>query len=215
MVPYYDRDGITIYHGDCRDVLPTLERDSVDLVLTDPPYPHEFQHLYGEMANLTYPLMREGASLVSLCGHYQVPAVLDAFTTAGLRYWWLAGMRHDSLARLPGKWVSVRWKPAVWFVKGRRFPGDTNTPIDMLDGNQRDKRFHVWGQPANWFVHWIDQLCPPGGTVLDPFMGAGPIAEACYQLRRRYIGIELVEDYCKVAVGRLAQQTLDLDGGAA
>ena len=36
MKPYYDQDGITIYHGDCRDVLPTL--DPVDLVLTDPPY---------------------------------------------------------------------------------------------------------------------------------------------------------------------------------
>lgn len=36
MKPYYDRDGITIYHGDCREILPHLE--PVDLVLTDPPY---------------------------------------------------------------------------------------------------------------------------------------------------------------------------------
>jgi len=40
MKPYYDSDGITIYHGDCRDILPSLPK--VDLVLTDPPYslPH-------------------------------------------------------------------------------------------------------------------------------------------------------------------------------
>jgi site-specific DNA-methyltransferase (adenine-specific) len=36
MKPYYEHGGITIYHGDCREVLPTLEK--VDLVLTDPPY---------------------------------------------------------------------------------------------------------------------------------------------------------------------------------
>ncbi len=36
MTPYYDEDGITIYHGDCREILPQLE--PVDLVLTDPPY---------------------------------------------------------------------------------------------------------------------------------------------------------------------------------
>ena len=36
MKPYYDHDGITIYHGDCREILPTL--GPVDLVLTDPPY---------------------------------------------------------------------------------------------------------------------------------------------------------------------------------
>ena len=38
MKPYYEQDGITIYHGDCRDILPTLETGSIDLVLTDPPY---------------------------------------------------------------------------------------------------------------------------------------------------------------------------------
>ena len=38
MKPYFERDGITIYNADCRDVLPTLEAGSVDLVLTDPPY---------------------------------------------------------------------------------------------------------------------------------------------------------------------------------
>jgi len=38
VTPYYEQDGITIYHGDCRDVLPRLERQSIDLVLADPPY---------------------------------------------------------------------------------------------------------------------------------------------------------------------------------
>jgi hypothetical protein len=36
--PYYDHGGITIYHGDCREILPTLPAASVDLLLTDPPY---------------------------------------------------------------------------------------------------------------------------------------------------------------------------------
>lgn len=40
MKPYYEKDGITIYHGDCREILPTLERESVDMIWTDPPYGH-------------------------------------------------------------------------------------------------------------------------------------------------------------------------------
>ena len=214
MTPYYADDLVTIYNARCEDVLPSIDPDTVDLLLTDPPYPLEFQHLYGEVAELAYPLMREGASLVSLCGHYQVPAVLDAFSSAGLRYWWLAGMGHDTLARMPGKWVTIRWKPAVWFVKGRRRPGDSNSPMDMLDGSRREKEMHEWGQPVNWFAHWVDQLCPPGGLVLDPFMGAGPVAQACHELGRRYIGVELVEGYCKVAVSRLSQQAFDFGGAA-
>ena len=38
--PYYDVDGITIYHGDCREILPELPKQSVDMVFTDPPYGH-------------------------------------------------------------------------------------------------------------------------------------------------------------------------------
>lgn len=214
MTPYYQDELVTIYNADCRDVLPSIDPDTVDFVLTDPPYPLAFQHLYEEMGRQAFPLLREGSSLVSLCGHYQVPAVLDALATAGLRYWWLAGMGHDTLARMPGKWVTIRWKPAVWFVKGRRRPGDSNSPMDMLHGARREKEMHEWGQPVNWFAHWIEQLCPPGGLVLDPFMGAGPVAQACHELGRRYIGIELVEEYCAVAVSRLSQQTLNLGGAA-
>lgn len=210
MTPYYDDGQITIYHGDCREVLPALT-EPVDLVLTDPPYPEKYQHLYGEMAKAVYPLMNDGASLVSLCGHFQVPDVCQAFTDAGLRYWWLAGMRHDSLARFPGKWVTVRWKPAVWFVKNRRRPGDTNTPIDMFDGARGDKRFHEWGQPTNWFRHWIDLMCPPEGVVIDPFMGAGTTLRAAMDCGRRAIGIELEERYCEAAVSRLGQQVLPLE----
>jgi len=44
MTPYYEQDGVTIYHGDCRDVLPTLP--SVALVVTDPPYVFETDRVF-------------------------------------------------------------------------------------------------------------------------------------------------------------------------
>lgn len=40
MTPYYEENGITIYCGDCREILPHLPNKSIDLVLTDPPYGH-------------------------------------------------------------------------------------------------------------------------------------------------------------------------------
>jgi len=64
-------------------------------------------------------------------------------------------------------------------------------------------------------MRWIiDRWTEPGDLVLDPYMGSGPVAQACADLGRRYIGVELVEEYCAVAVKRLSQQTLDLTGGA-
>lgn len=220
MDPYYQDDLVTLYHGNCVEILPKLTAASVDLVLTDPPYPAEFDHLYADMAHAVMPLLRPGASVVSLCGHYQIPLVLDSFTAAGLRYWWLGGMRHDSIARLPGKWVSVRWKPAVWFVNGRRRKGDTNTPIDLMDGvvqNKRgDKRFHQWGQPVSWFAHWITALAPDRDhVVLDPFAGSGTTLVAAKQFGCRCVGIELDESHCETAARRLMQDSLPFNEAAS
>jgi hypothetical protein len=103
--PYYADDYVTLYHGDCRDVLPSLADGSVDMVLTDPPYPAEFLPLYGVLGEQSGRLLRHGGHLVSLCGHYQVPDVFNLIHPH-LRYWWLCGMSHSSKQRLPGKWVA-------------------------------------------------------------------------------------------------------------
>ena len=65
-------------------------------------------------------------------------------------------------------------------------------------------------------MHWLlDRLkVKAGQLVLDPYMGSGPLARACADLGIRYIGIELVEEYCAVAVTRLRQGTLDFGGAA-
>jgi site-specific DNA-methyltransferase (adenine-specific) len=59
-------------------------------------------------------------------------------------------------------------------------------------------------------MRWIlERWTEPGDLIFDPYMGSGPVAEACRDLGRRYIGCEIVEDYCRAAVGRLAQGTLE------
>jgi 16S rRNA G966 N2-methylase RsmD len=203
VTPYYSDDLVTIYHGDARDVLPTLGH--VDMVLTDPPF--QSQHLFAVMAAATLPLVDRGASLVSLCGHSQLPDVIRDIAEVGWRYWWVGGIRNTSFRRLPGKWVTVMWQPAVWFVRESRREGDTRTPFDMMAGERRDKRYHEWGKPVGWFAHWIDNLTDEGEVVLDPFMGAGTTLIAALRSRRRAIGIELDEARCETAVRRIRDLT--------
>src|SRR5215471_10936275 len=88
MIPYYSQDGIDIYHGDCRDVLPRLDGDSIDFVFTDPPYKRQFDHVWDAIADHVPRVMKSGASLMSYCGQYQLPRVLSAIGRS-LRYHWL------------------------------------------------------------------------------------------------------------------------------
>lgn len=70
---------------------------------------------------------------------------------------------------------------------------------------------HPSQKPVSLMRWIVDRWTKPGDLVLDPYMGSGPIAQACYELGRRYIGVECVEDYCRVAVQRLGQQVLPLE----
>jgi DNA modification methylase len=61
-------------------------------------------------------------------------------------------------------------------------------------------------------MRWIlEKWSKPGDLILDPYMGSGPIARACADLGRRYIGIEIEERYCEIAARRLQQAVLPLE----
>lgn len=186
--------------GEGIELMRTLEDSSIDMILTDPPYPKKYQHLYGEMAKEASRILKVGGHLVTLCGHYQVPDI-TADMGKYLRYWWIGGMMHDTLCRMPGKWVCIRWKPCLWYVKERRNLKDYECPMDMFKG-VKDKKHHIWGQGLPWFEHWI-RLCPEGGVVLDPFVGGGTTAIACINTHRNFIGCEINENTFEDAKNRI------------
>lgn len=208
MTPYYEDDAVTIYHGDSIEVLSGLDGESVALVLTDPHYPAEFQYVWHPLGRESSRLLVEGGSLVTLLGHFQIPFVVDALGES-LRYWWIGGMRQNGPpSKFPGKWVDIQWKPALWYVKNQR--RDSRCPTDLRDAGVRDKRFHEWGQPISWFLHWVEALTDRAEVILDPFMGAGTTLVAAKQCGRRSIGIEIEERYCEIAAKRMAQEVLAL-----
>jgi DNA modification methylase len=221
MTPYYDKDGITIYNGDCREILPTLE--GVDLVLTDPPY---------EVVASGGGIGKQREYLADIedftdCGFDD--AILDRFTN------WACFCSKQQLPKLLGRvgdrrWMIVTWnKPNPTPLCHNNYLPDTEYIVHAwqpgrLFGEFRDKsRFIVRPVEKNPYDHpnvkpldVVAKMLRLGSQtrelVLDPFMGSGTTLVAAKLLGRRAIGIELEERYCEIAVERLRQGVLPLTG---
>lgn len=238
MKPYYQDATATIYHGDCREVIPLL--DKVDTVITDPPYSSgartdSARQIRGSMTRSV-----EGDDWFS---H-------DAMTTWGFS-WFMGSVLHELKPILPNG------AHVYWFTDWRMTP----TVYGMLEGRGlRVNHCLVWnkkhfGMGTYWrnqhenivfasagkprpmahldrgtvlsfrTVSAASRLHPTekpkdllmeimrtagGELFLDPFMGCGPTLRAAKDLGRKAIGIELEEKYCEIAAKRLSQEVLDL-----
>lgn len=224
IAPYYDDGRVSIYNADCADVLPTISPESVGLLLADPPYGIDFDTAYGARGRG----VKSGA-----LDHPQVhdddrpydPTPLLLFPRLVL-----FGANHYA-DKLPASGAWIVWDKLDGLVTEKREQGfndgaDAELAWTNLGGTVRMYR-HMWNgvlrrseigehlhptQKPVALMRWIIQRASsPGDLVLDPFMGSGPVARACADLGRRYIGIEISERYCRIAVDRLGQQVLDVE----
>lgn len=205
MTPYYDQDGIQIFHGDCRDVLPTFAPESVDVLITDPPYgirkaawDEEYPTWYLPLAA---PCVRRAMAITpGINNLLQLPRNVGNF-----EYRWMLSV-HVTNGHAIGMMGFTKWMPVV--VYGRigttlyRYQHDiTAVPID---GTMPD---HPTPKPLRAMT-WIASRFEPG-SILDCFMGSGTTLVAAKQLGQRAIGIEIEEKYCEIAARRLQQSVLD------
>jgi DNA modification methylase len=182
-----------------------MEANSVNAVVTDPPYPKEFEYLWQPFARESFRILKDGGELITLLGHYQLPFVIEQFAKTDFRFWWICGMRQTARRKLFGKRVNVYFKPALWYVKGKKRKLN-DMPSDLVLGTMPEKKVHKWEQGIGWFYHWVDRICNAGDTVLDPFMGVGTTGVACVQLGRNFIGCEIDPKYFDIAKTRIENE---------
>ena len=205
---FFETDRGILYCGDCSVLLSKFPRDSIGLVITDPPYAKEYLYTYDYLADLVPPLMVKGASLLTIVGHYALPDVLKKFDRK-LKFRWILCLNQfrGSYARM-AMGILVMWKPILWFVKGS-FPRSAGYLGDMVHLNDCDgmkKQYHRWQQSLRWAEYFLENLYVNNDIiVLDPFLGSGTTAIACERLNRRWVGIEIEEKYCEVAKQRLLE----------
>jgi hypothetical protein len=209
--PYYDHAGVTIYHGDSREILPTLVADAV---ITDPVWPNSSTLIEGhdrpwELFAEIAPHFVIAKRLVLHLGCNSDPRILRYVPESlpFLRACWLEYAVPSFAGRmLTGSEVAYCFGTAVAYAPGRKvIPG--KSPKSQPNGSTM-RAHHPCGRSATfvaWLVNWWSD---PGETVVDPFMGSGTTLRCAKDLGRRAIGIEIDERFCEVAVKRLGQSVL-------
>jgi site-specific DNA-methyltransferase (adenine-specific) len=217
--PYYEHAGITIYHGDCREILPHIK---ADVLVTDPPYGIAYKSghegdLPREIAGDADTALRDYA-LATFVG----PAA--AFASWRCRPW---GTPRGCLVwdkREAGGMgdLSFPWRPTFEMVyiygqgwSGHRGPSVLRGSTIHTWNSGAAKRLHPHEKPTEVLAQIIHKA--PAGVALDPFMGSGTTLVAAKLEGRKAIGIEIEERYCEIAAKRLSQEVLpfsDLMGTA-
>lgn len=194
--------------GDCLEILPTLPDNSVDAVVTDPPYLRKYLYLYDEVAKHLPRVLKRGGSLLAIVPQYGISEVIPT-VSQHLKWRWMCCMwqmkgKHARLAM----GIEVVWKPIGWWVNGS-WPQGRGFVRDGYDNSPVDKQFHEWEQDKSW-ADYCMKFVPAGGVVLDPFMGSGTVALSCIETGRSFIGIEKDPQYFEIAKRRIEDARCNL-----
>lgn len=191
--------------GDFRRVAEQLEPESIDAIITDPPYSDEYLPLYEMLAQEALRLLKPGAPLLVMTGQSYLPQVLSRLTAYMSYHWTLAYLTPGGQS--PQIWprkVNTFWKPVIWLVKGEH-SGEWHGDVVRSDVNDNDKRFHEWGQSESGIGRLVEAFTQPGDLILDPFAGAGTTGVVAALSKRRFIGVDIDGEVVRLARARVAE----------
>ena len=226
MQPYYEHAGIVIFHGDCREIVPTLSWDST---VSDPPY------------GVAWNCQRSGFNTSRKAGDFsrwmrdeEFPPIAGDETAANPAPW-----IRGAAAFCGGNYFAHLLPPSrCWVTWDKRDGIGSNDQADsellwtnfdkpsriyrqmwsglLRAGREnvaRTQKLHPNQKPEGLmeFVISYGEIC---SVILDPFMGSGTTLVAAKRLGRQAIGIEIEERYCEIAAKRLSQEVLPLELGA-
>ena len=217
MKPYYQDSAVTIYHGDCREIVPALGK--FDLLLTDPPY---------ELTATGGGIGAKRKYLADIDGHIDSGfdmSVLDACEN------WMCFCSKKQLPELLNKATAKVWALVTWnkpnptplcsgnylpdteyivhsYVSGRLFGEYKDKSRFIVHPVEKNNLGHPSVKPLAVVCKLVNLGTQPGEIILDPFAGSGTTGRAAKDLGRKAVLIEREEKYCEIAARRMEQEVL-------
>lgn len=231
----YPEDFINqVIKGDCLEILPMIPSESIDAIITDPPYGigfrsawqtyqedikndglDEWQKILPEfLAEFRRIISPTGCCCCCCCGGGKTP-VTAIFT--------IEAIKHFNLIQtlVWRKFIGLGWRyrPAyeniVILSKSKNnysWYDENKKMANVIEGINQDIPSNKWQHPTQKPVELMELLIKnhtkPGDIILDPFCGSGTTCEAAKKLGRNYIGIELEDKYIEMCSRRLSQEYL-------
>ena len=208
-----------IYNMDCFEGMKLLEDNSVDLVLTDPPYGINYYSGYYKKGNPHKPIENDDTLFIPIDKLWRVLKPTGAMfifyshkvplidkRIRNIIIWvknnWSAG---DLYKDFGNQYECIAYMPKEKFkIHSKRYSN-----VWKFDRISAGNLLHPTQKPESIIRRLIKIATETGDLVLDCFMGSGTTAVACKQLGRNFIGFEISEEYCKIANKRLEQENLN------
>jgi DNA modification methylase/DNA-binding PadR family transcriptional regulator len=181
-----------------------LEENSIDLILTDPPYAKQYLYLWEELGELAKKVLKPGAFLIAYAGHLFLDEQKKALSQY-LTFKWQKTviLKGPEFQILDGQ--EIRDRPCLILYKEPFNSEYENKRIpSVLYSDGIDKRFHPWGQAVKDFVQLASWFSKEGDLVLDPFAGGGTTIQACIETKRSCMAYEIDEKAFKKMKERFA-----------
>jgi len=212
-----------IHCGDCLELMKEIESNSIDCIITDPPYGidkdrigesiigDEDLEVYYSMLKEANRVLKEDSWFITFSS---IRNINNMFKNNPFKFEWLVYIYYRNMQRIRHIPIGRSKCDAVLlFKKGNPKRNYAIWDIQEIVYNnkinqQLKERLHPTAKIPESLFNFIRLGCKKDGIVLDPFVGSGTTAIACKRTNRRFIGIEISKEYCKIANKRLEQETL-------
>ncbi|BDC49831.1 methyltransferase [Bryobacterales bacterium F-183] len=222
--PYYQGNGITLYLGDNREILPELPSETFDLTVTDPPYLVSYAGRWGSGGepiegdsdpswvlptySEVFRVLREDALCLTFYGWPHADVFLGAWRKAGFRPISVYAFVKRRIGL--GQFTRAQHELAYLLAKGKPRRPD-NAPSDVLEWAPVAKQLHPNQKPVQAISRLVAAYSSATSHILDPFSGSGTTLLAARYCALPAVGIEIEERFCEIAARQLSLPMLDLD----
>jgi DNA modification methylase len=219
-------EGVELYLGDCREILPTLSVRAT-AVVTDPPYkltsggktpggmqggwmtdysndgsPVICDISWAEIMSLLHGATDKNADAYVMANDKNINEALNAAAAAGFRFHNL--LVWDKVTAVANRWYMKNCEFILYLYKGAAIRINDAGSKQLYRVPQVDESPHPTEKPVGLMGHYINNSTKPCEIVLDPFMGVGSTGVAAARAHRGFVGIEIDEKWFDIACRRIA-----------